>query len=193
MGAFQGLAYAILRVVALVQGLNAAVHTFNGVLIAIAESVGPSPAPAWAGAPPAWFSYLAYSVPLLVMSLLVWRYAKPLSARVVGDAEQSDSAISVSGDQVAMIAFAALGLYFLLLGLPSVLADIATWIYMSQQPGDDPTRTIVLGEGDKYVRVVIGFLLLFGAIRLKPLLKALREAGISKIEDAPAEKSDPPN
>ena len=178
----QGLAQVLLRIWALAQML------FSGAMLILMFSLAAS-----GGFGLAQALSLAPSAVLLLTGVALWTYAPWFARRIAANIEAGAISVAVSADDLMATGTALIGVLLVASSLPSAVVDFVGSI-------EDTNRAytgIVINPNhqmryDLFFKTIIGFFLLFSAIRLKPLLKALRGAGISKIGDSPTDKHDPP-
>lgn len=122
----------------------------------------------------------------IIMSVVIWVYAEkisrffiPKSKRTLNQDEPNNNQPSITVHQFQVAAVSVVGLALIVYTLPSFFPLAQSWLNI-KEIGLDYAETKMKGELlfsflEKLLRLVLGFVLLFGSSGLAGLLKRIRE------------------
>lgn len=185
MTSIQAIIAVLVRLWALSQGLMAFLMLAHFVPYFLAAQANDMLEPSQVWNP------LILSVLLLSLSIFLWLLARPIARFVARPVGTSEITVTVSGDQLAMIGTFLIGLYLFVSNAPHAIFNLAMHYVADVTDSHGVSGSVVFSVTpsilDQALSAAVGVALFLTAFRLGPLLRSLRRAGVSKIEDSPSE------
>ena len=118
---------------------------------------------------------------LLAMSIFLWIFTDRISNHLIPKQENNEHDSKLDLDNLQYIAFSVVGILFIIFTIPQIFSLLSSIIKMKEITFDLATTQfkteLIFSAVESGVRLLIGFVLIFGSKGLSGLLRRIREAG----------------